>query len=542
MIATLREWRVRIPAGNSARAFRRQWWLDFRIVIPAVAALAYLVVLAVRLTSSLSSFYWYTDFPEALRLGDAVFNGGYGRGLAVPAQTGVGPLWIVGWLHQITGNDILGMTFGALVIAVAIVFMAWTAHRVIGRLGAVVVAVLGVAAPPVAAWEMLTPVAHESTVLVTAIAAWQLVSLSRPGRGRAIASSLLVGVAAGVCVVSDTLALAAAVAPWIICALLLARRNHSRRWPVAITASAAIAAAALVALLSNASGIVARGGVGLAPSTNGVGAGLRSVATTLGQMISGAWYGDAIPAAIALGGFIAFAAVIVMATRAARQRSSDAEPVRERELYVWFWLLSCAGLITAFCISGLAIQQSPVDYQGHYIDGLWFAAIALIPLGFLLIGKIRSVLLVASVASLAVVSTIGVAFAPPYLFNGPDYVDAAALTASLEQLGVTHGYGGYWESYAVGWHTDDRITALPLQQCATGVCRYAFAAPAWYLSQPGPVFVIVQAEPCSHDPLCIDASSLDTLPAPELVRPVGLLRIYVYPRDVLAGLATAGSI
>jgi hypothetical protein len=362
-------------------------------------------------------------------------------------------------LDQVTGNDIVGMTVGALMVVLAVGLMAWTAYRVIGRLGAVVVGVLCVAAPPVVAWEMLTPVAHESTVLLAGIGAWQLVSLSQPLRGRAIASSAVVGAVAGVCVISDALAIPAAVAPWIVCAILLVRRNHSRALPIVITGFAALASAASVVFLSSASGIATRRGVGLAPSTNGVTAGLHSVATTLGQMISGAWYTAAVPGALAVVGFVAFVAVILMATRAARRQVS--ESVRGRDVYIWFWLLVCAGLIAAYCISGLGSQRSPVDYQGHYVDELWFAIAALLPLGFLWIGRTRRFLLVACAVSLAVVTTVGVATAPAYLFNGPDYVDTARLTSTLESLGTARGYGGYWESYAVGWHTDNRITALP---------------------------------------------------------------------------------
>jgi hypothetical protein len=537
MIATLREWRVGSRAEDDAQVSSSQWWRDLRTVVPLVAGLTYLGVLVVRLVGSLSSFYWYSDFPEALRLGDAMFSGGYGQGLSVPSQTGIGPLWAVGMLDQVTRSDIVGMTFGALMVAVAIGLMFLTAYQVIGRVGAVAVAVLSLAAPPVVAWEMLTPIAHESTLLLSAIGVWQLVSLSRPSRGYALASHVLVGALAGVCMASDSLAIPAAVAPWIVGAIVLARRNRSRRRPLVLTACAAVAATALVEFLSRTSGIVERGSAELAPSTIGVASGLHTTATTLGQMISGAWYTDAIPTALVILGFVSFLGVIYMATRVLRRHVTDDVP--GRELYVWYWLLSCAGLIAGFCLSGLGRQYSPVNYQGHYVDELWFAAAALLPLGFLWIGGFRRLLLSACVVSLAVASAVGVATMPPDLFNGPDYVDSARLTTSLEQLGVVRGYGGYWESYAIGWHTDDMITALPLQQCASGLCRYEFAAPAWYRRQPGPVFVIVQAAPCAPDNLCIDAANLEGFPSPESVRKVGLLRIYVYADDVFAGLPTA---
>jgi hypothetical protein len=537
MIAALREWRVGNRAADDAHAFHGHWWLDLRTVVPLFAGLAYLVALVARVSGTLSSFYWYGDFPEALRLGDAVFHGGYGQGLSVPSQTGIGPLWAVGLLDQVTRSDMVGMTFGALMVALAIALMVRTAYQVIGRTGAVAVAVLSVAAPPVVAWEMLTPIAHESTLLLCAIGAWQLVSLSRAARGHAVTFAVLAGALAGVCVVSDSLAIAGAVVPWIICAVLLWRRDASRRLPLAVTACAGILSAAVVDVLSRVSGIVEQGNIGVALSTNGVSSGLRTVATTLGQMISGAWYSNVVPGILVILGLVSFLAVIYMAIRVVR--SHAVEHAQGRDLYVWFWLLSCAGLIAGFCLSGLGRQYNPVDYQGHYVDGLWFAAAALLPLGLVSTGTRRRALLVACVAALAVVSTVGIATTPAELFNGPDYVDAGQLTATLRQLGVVRGYGGYWESYAVGWHTGDSITALPLQQCASGLCHYEFAAPAWYRPQPGPVFVIAEASPCTNDSLCIDSASLAGLPAPESVRAVGLLRVYVYARDVFASLPAA---
>jgi hypothetical protein len=88
------------------------------------------------------------------------------------------------------------------------------------------------------------------------------------------------------------------------------------------------------------------------------------------------------------------------------------------------------------------------------------------------------------------------------------------------------------------------VTALPLQQCSTaesasGLCRYEFAAPAWYQARSGPIFVIVLRAPCRGDDLCISAANLAGLPAPSAVRTVGLLQVYVYADDVFAALPMA---
>jgi hypothetical protein len=540
VITALRGWRVGDSTSGEAVAPRR-WWLDLGIVAPIVAALAYVAAVAIRLPGTLSSFYWYSDFPEALRLGDAVFHGGYGQGLTVPSQSGLGPLWVIGLLHQLTGSDAAGMAIGVLMLLATTGFMLATARRLLGTASAVAVAVLCIAAPPVVAWELLTPIAHASTLLMTAVCAWQLVRLSQSGPGRALVSSLAVGVLAGVCIASDSLVLPAAVFPWAVCALMIAHRHPQRRESLVITASAAIVSAAMVMTISTANGIVERGSAAVSLSIDGIGAGLRTTASTLGQMFVGGWYSDALPAAVAIAGVVLFAAVLYMATRRLAPRASNSPA--GQETYVLFWVLSGAGLIVGLCVSGLGVQHSPVSYQGHYVDGLWFALAALLPIGLIRAGALRRIVVV-GITGLALVGAVGVARMPAYPFEGPDYVDAAQLTKVLDGLGVTHGYGGYWESYAVGWHTDQRITALPLQQCAVasavaGLCGYEFAAPAWYHPQPGAVFVIVLGASCIHDNLCIDAGNLASLPPPEAIRTVGFLQVYVYARDVFADLPMA---
>jgi len=540
VITAHREGRVGADAGGQTVTSRRRWWFDPTIVAPIAAAVVYVVLMALRLPGALSTFYSYSDFPEALRLGDAIFHGGWGHGLAVPSQSGLGPLWVVGLLDQIAGSEIPGMLFGAFIVAVAIGFMVLTARRVLGTTSAVAVGALCVGAPPVVAWEMLTPVGHESTLLLTAVLAWELVVLSQTRPGHATTTSVAVGVLAGICITSDSLVVVAAVVPWIVTALILLRQHPERRVPLIITAGAAAASGVAIDLLSSAGGIVGRGGLAFSPSLNGITAGLRTTAMTLGQMISGAWYRDAFPASLVIAAVVAFVAVLYLASRNVTRGDGRAFP--GRTVYVLFWILSAAGLVAGLCLSGLGIQHSPVNYQGHYVDGLWFALAAVLPIAVLrprVLPRIAAV----GISCLILVNAVGIARMSASLFDGPDYGDAAQLTATLNHLGISHGYAGYWESYAIGWDTNQRITALPLQQCTHGsgaptLCRYEFAAPAWYSVQPGPVFVIAVRGAC-HDDLCIDSESLTGLPPPEEIRTVGLLQVYVYAHDAFGDLPMA---
>jgi hypothetical protein len=541
VVTAFGERRVGNDAGGDAVTTQRRWQLDLRFVAPICAATLYVAVVALRLPALLSSYYSYSDFPEALRLGDAVFHGGYGHGLAVPSQSGLGPLWVVGLVNQITGSEVAAMAFGAVLLLLIAGFMTWTAQRVLGARGAVAVAALCIATPPVVAWEFLSPIAHESTLLMTVVFAWQLVALSRGLRGSGIASSFGVGALAGICVTSDPLVVAAAMVPWIICAVVFARSHRDARLPLLLTLCAAIAIAVLIDIWAATHHIVEQSNTGFAASIQGIADGLRTTVETLGQMFSGAWYSDVLVGAVAFAGLTLFLGVVYMASRVATGARDEAPSARA--IYCCFWLLSSAGIVGAFCISGLGIQHSPVNYQGHYVDGIWFALAALLPTALITGWKYRG-LVVAGVTCLALVSAAGIARVPAYPFQGPDYVDSAQLTRTLDQLGLTHGYGGYWESYAVGWRTSERVTALPLQQCRTtagaqGLCRYEFAAPAWYQAQAGPIFVIVLRAPCSGDDLCIGASNLEGLAPPDEIRNVGLLQVYVYAHDVFAGLPMA---
>jgi hypothetical protein len=531
--------RARVAAGTVPRP--RSWWSDPRIVVPGIAAVAFVAVVVLRLPGLLSSFYWYSDFPNALQLASAVFHGGWGQGLLVRSQSGLGPLWLVGLLDQMTGSVVAGVAFGGVLLVAAAALMARTAQRVIGSHRAVAVGVLCIAAPPVVAWEALSPLAHISTVVVTAAAAWQLVALSQPVRGRMVWSSVAVGVLAGVCVASDTLALAAAVCPWLICAFALARQRPTRRLSLAITAGTAVVAGLAVATIAGANGIVASRLDVSALSLQGIAAGLRVTASTLGQMLSGAWYDDVLPSAVMIAALALFFALIYFAVRGVTRAS--AKPAPGRSMYVMFWVLSSSALIASICITGLGVQESPVNYQGHYLDGLWFAIAALLPVVFRS-GRSWRNPLVAAVAVLTLVSAFGVARLTAYPFQGPDYTDAPQLLATLHQLGVTRGYGGYWESYAIGWQTGQHISALPLQTCplaagATQLCRYAYAPPALYRAQSGPVFVIVLRGSCEGDDLCINTANLASLPTPELVRTVGRLQVDVYAQDAFAALPRA---
>lgn len=511
---------------------------DLAVLAPLAAAAVYVGVAAIRIDTVLSTTYWYSDFPEALRLGDAVFHGGWGQGLALPLQTGVGPLWLAGLLHQLTGSDAPSMALGAAIAVLAAGFMVRSATLAVGPRGAVATGVLCIALPPVVGWELLSPIAHSSTLLVSALAAWQLVVVSRGSSRRAQLIALLVGMLAGICLISDPLALAAAALPWMVGSLMLVRRLRSSRSVLLLTAGAAVTGSIVTLVLMHAAGLTIEGGApaGSQLSIQGLSGGLDTTAVTLGEMLTAAWYSATPALAASLAGSLAFLALLFVAGR--RLACSDADG-DTRRVYTAFWLTSSLAVIGALCLSGRGLQLSQINYQGHYVDTLWFAAAALLPIA---IG--RSVWwrrgLAAMTTALALVAAGGVAFVPAATFQGPDYADGGRLMTALDSLHVDRGYGGYWESYGIGWHSGGRLQSLPLQRCspygAPRLCRYEFAPTALYQPQGGPVFLVVLGVPCQHDDLCLDAGDLTGLPVPQAEVPVGHLVVYVFRNDVFAAL------
>jgi hypothetical protein len=130
VVTTLRKWRSQPPSTAESVASSERSWRDPRLFVPLGAGAVYLVVVAVRLPSILSSFCWYGDFPAALRLGDAVFHGGWGQGLQLRDQAGLGPLWVVGLLNQVTGGATASMALGGAVTVLSVGFMVTTARRI----------------------------------------------------------------------------------------------------------------------------------------------------------------------------------------------------------------------------------------------------------------------------------------------------------------------------------------------------------------------------------------------------------------------------
>ena len=131
---------------------------------------------------------------------------------------------------------------------------------------------------------------------------------------------------------------------------------------------------------------------------------------------------------------------------------------------------------------------------------------------------------------------------PACPFDGPDYADAAQLTSTLEQLGVTDGYGGYWESYAVGPYrrARDRTPIAAVQHHRKRNRTVAIRVrSACLVSDASRSRLRDRANAPCRDDLCISAANLAGLPALSAVHTVGLLQVYVYADDVFAALPRA---
>lgn len=542
-VVSSRRYSVAVTSLSAVVKRRGLWSLDPLLLVP-VALLAWLVVAGLRAPQLLDTAYWYGDFPEAFKLGQAIFDGTYGH-MTLPVQTGIGPLWLAGAAGALPLHRALWTATGALMAAIAIGFMVRGAAAVTGWRGALVTGALAIAVPPVVGWEFLSPIAHVSTLLVNALLAWQVVTWGR-GPSRLMqhaAIALLIGVLVGVGTASDPLLLLTGVLPWAAAVALIAARRP-RVLEVA-TLTAVVGALAWVGIrhAMSTAGIDTTGGLVYVVTSSSIVAGLRTSTETAGQMITGVWYGTALPVAVR----VASAGVVALAVGGAVAGLTSGGMRRDlaRGAYATFWLTSAAALLGGFVLSGLGVQAGPINLQGHYLDSGWFAVAGLAPL-WLRVGRPARHAVAFAAAAVIALAARGVAVMPAQLFPGPDYNDLPRLQAVVERLGLHHGYGGYWESYGIDWHTDDAIQVRPLQSCAgprgASLCPYAFTPATWYSGMRGPSFVVLRSPAlCGPQPIpCIDPTAVhNVLPAPRERIAVGDLTLLVYDQDPLLYIHSA---
>jgi len=515
--------------------------------IAGVAALVAFAVTLARLPTLLAAVFRFSDAPELTYISQGLATG-HGPQL-LPTQTSIGVIWfdeLLQWAPFRMGIEY--WTGPALALLMG-VLMVRTAHLVRGRRGALWTGAVLLILPPVVLWPLLFPDNHITTYAAAALLGWHLMLDLRDRHS--VWRSVVVGIAVGVCVVTDPQLLAFGLVPYVATVAVLRRRVTARQARCFL--STVIAALIAIGLTYAAMRVQGIRTVAILPGSGGVSGVVRAVGLAM-QMVAwtfgGGWYGDAISTlavGLSIAGALGVGALIVTRLREhAAAGKSPAQPDTLLAAYGLYWSLALACLLGSFIFLGYGAGGAPA--QGHYLVGCYFAAAALLAALAVRVGPKpltrrgsrtgAAALMAAGVFTLfAVNTTVSTA-----TFDASQYYDRLQVPISADPLptllqhGLTRGYAGYWESYDLTWRSGGALSVWPLlggsQACrggAASLCPYAFAPQGEYSPTKGRTFIITPwtGETCGRS-----APSTAIFGAPEAVYSRGPYTISVYGYDV----------
>jgi hypothetical protein len=521
--------------------------IGFRIA--AAAALVAFAVTLARLPTLLAAVFRFSDAPELTFISQGLATG-HGPQL-LPTQTSIGVIWfdeLLQWAPFRMGIEYwtgpaLALLMGAIMVR--------TAYLVLGRRGALWTCGMLLVLPPVVLWPLLFPDNHITTFVGAALLAWHL-TLEMRDRG-SVPRSVMVGIIAGICMVTDPQLAAFGLVPYVATFAVLRRRVTATQWQgMLITVIAALVAVGLSYAAMHFQGIrtvaIVPGGGGVSGIVRGFGLAMQMLTWTVG----GGWYGDAI-STVAVGLCVA-AGLGGVALIVARLRQPSAAPPpaaptdRLLPVYGLYWGLALVCLLGAFIFLGYGAGGAPT--QGHYLVGCYFAATALVPAFAVRFGPgplrgrgshagVAALIAAGAFTLFAVNTTVSIA-----TFDASQYYDKLQVPASEDPLptllknGLSRGYAGYWESYDLTWRSGGALSVWPLlggaQACSGGaasLCPYTFAPRGEYSPTKGRTFIITPwtGESCGRS-----APSVAIFGPPEAVITRGLYTISVYGYDVAA--------
>jgi hypothetical protein len=543
---------VRTIPGNSRAGARRLPTIGVVGTIAGVAALVSFTVTLLRLPTLLAAVYRFSDAPELSYISQGLATG-HGPQL-LPTQTSIGVIWfdeLLQWVPFRAGIEY--WTGPVLTVAMGLLLVR-TAHVLLGRKGTLLTSLLLLVLPTVVLWPLLFPDNHITTYAAAVLLGWHLV-LDLRGR-RSVLRSVLVGIVAGVGVVTDPQLLAFGLVPYLATIAVLHKRvsAHQAR-SLLVTLCAAVAVVGPSFLVMRLQGIrtvsILPGSDGISGVIRGIGLAIQTFAWTIG----GGWYGEAISVLAVVLCIVAVISLVALVVAGVRQRTDSelhAAPLEGALAgYGLFWGLAFAFLLGAFVFLGYGAGGAPM--QGHYLVGCYVAATALLPVIVVRFGpsaraQWRSRGGAAALLAVGVFSVFAVNNAlSTATFNASLFYDQLQVPATDDPLpvllehGLTRGYSGYWESYDLDWRSNGVLSVWPLLGGATAcsggaasLCPYDFAPKGEYTLAAGPTFIITPwtGETCGHA-----LPSVAIFGPPEAVYTRGPYTISVYGYDVASRLS-----
>src|SRR5438093_10956439 len=190
--------------------------------LPALSAVAYVVLVAVRFPTLVRALYWDSDAAGAFVLGELLR--GHGT-VEIPRFGWWTSLWWLLATRELPGHAHLWEATGYVFALATVALVGWATWRVAGRWAGVTAAAAAVVVGPKALTSLLTVNFHTSTPFTAAVLAFYLVLLAR---SRSWVLAVAVGVLAGVNGASDPLLWIAGIAPFGLAAGFLARATKRR--------------------------------------------------------------------------------------------------------------------------------------------------------------------------------------------------------------------------------------------------------------------------------------------------------------------------
>jgi hypothetical protein len=239
---------------------------------------------------------------------------------------------------------------------------------------------------------------------------------------------------------------------------------------------------------------------------------------------------------------IGVAALVLTVTRAGRgltsrgQASAEWTPVRTA--HVAYWSLSAAFVVAVFALSTIPSPAGGLA-SSRYLIPVFYSTAALLPLCAKESERSRR-----TVAAAAVVFCLTGVLSQDVLVaydTGPFSLprDGRRVIAFVEEEGLTRGYGGYWSSHAITWHSHGRTTVYPVSECrepSRVLCPFDLAvSTTWYRPEPGTRTFIVAGT--SGPPPLLRIPPAEEFGAPVQTATLGDYSVFVYDYDVASRFA-----
>jgi hypothetical protein len=524
-------------------------------LVPLAIAAAYLLVFIVQLPRNIADLGWDSSVGSAFVMPETLVKTGAG-GFTVMGSTGQ---WAALWFGLVTAGlplhrQLWGVAPTLLFVATPLT-VAWSVSCVANRRAAILAALIGLVASPLALAFLMAPFSHNLVYPCTALLGAYLVWLAH-GRGRrrltAVAVPPFLGVVIGACLASDVLLAATAVIPLALTAILAGLGRDRRSRVVSLSAGVTVLVAIPIAKLT---------------STTMGSLGYRTLPTpfklaALSELPGRArllWDGLKVLFNGYLGGpegpgtlhtplgiasdvvmSAALLALLVLGTRttviliSSRLRKSSPPTAAQlaRSLHIVYWVGSAAVPCGAFWIAG----EGPTTTHYSYYETVVFSVAAVVPL----------LLSTASLSRWLIAAGASIFFLAGLVGLGGNHLDISAsiersarnITRIAEAHHVRAGYSNWADASGLTWGTHNRVIVRPVVEClAAGsvtLCPgFQAYVPSWYAPQPRDTFLLLEANG-------VDLSSVPaSLGKPLAVYSFESMQMYIYPYDIASRFGSA---